>query len=69
MFGIYCMAVCSMTQDECSSIFGEDVNTLLARYQAGARQALSRAGLLRSSDMTILQAFVLYLVCRSIFAY
>jgi hypothetical protein len=62
MFGIYCTAVTSFDEPECAATFGESKPTLLTRYHAGARQALSRAGLLRSSDMTILQAFVLYIV-------
>jgi hypothetical protein len=56
------MAVTSITDSECNTMFGEEKTVLLARYQSGSRQALCRAGLLRSSDMTILQAFVLYLV-------
>jgi len=62
LFGIYAMAVTSITDSECNTMFGEEKTVLLARYQSGSRQALCRAGLLRSSDMTILQAFVLYLV-------
>ena len=64
MFGIYCTAVMSCNVQDWDTTFGHGVSkpTLLMRYQAAARQALSRAGLMRSSDMTILQAFVLYLV-------
>ena len=62
MFAIYATAIVSLSEVDCVSMFGEDKQVLLARYQNGSRQALSRAGLLRSSDMTILQAFVLYLV-------
>lgn len=62
MFGIYSMAIASFAERDCLSIFGETKATLLKRYQSGARLALQRAGLLRSSDLTILQAFVLYLV-------
>jgi len=65
MFSIYSMAITSLSASECMELFGEERAVLLARYQAGSRQALSRAGLLRSSDMTILQAFVLYLVSKS----
>lgn len=62
MFAIYSTAIMSLNEEECMSMFGEERQVLLARYQNGSRQALARAGLLRSSDMTILQAFVLYLV-------
>jgi hypothetical protein len=62
MFGIYCTAITSFSEPECTSTFREDRSTLLTRYHAGARQALQRAGLLRSSDITVLQAYLLYLV-------
>jgi hypothetical protein len=62
MFGIYCTAITSFSEPECLATFGEDKSTSLRRYHSGARQALQRAGLLRSSDITILQAFLLYLV-------
>lgn len=61
MFGIYSISVNSMAEDECASMFGEEKYALRERFQDGARQAFRRCGLLRSSDMTILQAFVLYL--------
>lgn len=62
MFGIYAVSIKSFDENECVALFGEESSTLLARYQAGARQALLRAGFLRSSDMTVLQALALYLV-------
>jgi hypothetical protein len=62
MFGIYCMAIASFPESECLPIFGETKAALLKRYHSGVRLALHRAGLLRTSDLTILQAYVLYLV-------
>jgi hypothetical protein len=62
LFGIYAIATTSLTMEECQAMFGEERSTLLKRFQSGARQALLRAGFLRTSDMTILQGFVLYLV-------
>ncbi len=67
MFGIYATAVMSMGHSEWDVNFGEMGEArqiALTRYRKAAKLALSRAGLLRSSDMTILQAFVLYLVSR-----
>ncbi|KUJ13101.1 uncharacterized protein LY89DRAFT_673198 [Mollisia scopiformis] len=61
MFGIYSISVNSMAESDCSAMFGEDKTILRERFQEGARHAFRRCGLLRSSDMTILQAFVLYL--------
>jgi hypothetical protein len=62
MFGIYATAIMSLTDQEVKTTFDEEKQTLLAQYQSGCRQALLRAGFLRSSDMTILQGFLLYLV-------
>ncbi|KAE8441227.1 hypothetical protein EG329_005591 [Mollisiaceae sp. DMI_Dod_QoI] len=61
MFGIYSISVNSMADSECTNTFGEGKTVLRERFQDGARQAFRRCGLLRSSDMTILQAYVLYL--------
>ncbi|PVH78804.1 hypothetical protein DL98DRAFT_572886 [Cadophora sp. DSE1049] len=62
MFGIYTTAICSLSDTECTTMFGEEKEVLRLRYSGGARQALHRAGLLRTSNLTILQGFVLYLI-------
>jgi hypothetical protein len=62
MFGIYTMAVSSLAYDECYKKFNEDKGILVARYQLGVRQALNNAGYLKSTELTVLQAFTLYLV-------
>lgn len=62
LFSIYCSAVKSLSRVDCNAMFGEDKLTLLARFQLGARKALGNAGFLRTSDLTVLQALVLYLV-------
>jgi len=64
MFAIYTFAVTSLSTIECESMFGEAKSTLLAKYRLGTQQALVSAGFLRSSDLVILQAFVLFLVCN-----
>lgn len=66
MFGIYTMGIVSLDEDECTTTFGEEKNVLLSRFQSGARQALVNAGYLKSSDLTTLRAFTLYLVSSSI---
>ena len=65
MFGIYSMAIVSMTEDYCRKLFNEERITVLKRFQAGTRQALQNAEYLRSTDIVILQAFVLLLVSLS----
>lgn len=62
MFSIYATAVTSLSDSECESMMGESRSTLLARYSAGTQQALVKASFLKSSDLTVLQAFVLFLV-------
>jgi hypothetical protein len=62
MFGIYCMSIRAFNNPDCKATFGEEKEILIARYHAGARQALLNAGFLRTSDMTILQALALFLV-------
>ncbi|CAM1509677.1 Fc.00g000120.m01.CDS01 [Cosmosporella sp. VM-42] len=62
MFGVYSMSIASITTEECNAFFGKEKDLLLAQYQAGARKALTNAGLLKSSDLVILQAFALYLL-------
>lgn len=62
MFGVYCMSIASTSKEECNAFFGKDRELLLAQYHAGARKALTSAGLLGSSDLVVLQAFALYLV-------
>ena len=62
MFSIYAFAVSSLNDDQSIDMFGEDRIALLTRFQTGARHALLAAGFLRSSEIVVLQAFVLYLV-------
>ena len=62
MFSIYILAVTSLGEKDCISVLGEEKATLLARYRAGAKQALRKAGFLKSSELIVLQAFFLFLV-------
>lgn len=63
MFAIYSVAVNSMTETACFAAMNENKSTLLTRYQLRCRQALQNAEFLGSSDLTILQAYMLFLVC------
>ena len=62
MFGVYSMSIASIKTEDCNAFFGKEKELLLAQYHAGARKALTNAGLLNSSDLVTLQAFALYLV-------
>lgn len=62
LFSIYFMAVISLTDDEVQETFKEDKTRLMARYHRGTQQALVNAGFMRSPDIVVLQAFLMYLV-------
>lgn len=62
MFSIYNAAVFSMEEDECEIKFGETRKTLLTRYRHATRKALARARFMGTSDIMVLQAFVLYVL-------
>ncbi|KAJ8132353.1 hypothetical protein O1611_g1268 [Lasiodiplodia mahajangana] len=61
MFAISLAAVTSLREDEVEENFGEDRQTLLARLRLGTEQALSRAGVLNTTDISTVQAFIIYL--------
>ncbi|KAI1415809.1 hypothetical protein F5Y13DRAFT_206739 [Hypoxylon sp. FL1857] len=62
MFSIYLMAVTSLDEGECQETFNESRTTLLAKYYYAAQQALLNAGFMRNPDLTLLQAYLLYLM-------
>ncbi|MCJ1390838.1 hypothetical protein MMC18_003699 [Xylographa bjoerkii] len=62
MFAIYSLAVNSMTEEECQRVIGEARLTLLDRYTFATQQALLRVRFLKTSDIVVLQAFVLFLL-------
>lgn len=51
-----------MQVDEVQKFFKESKSTLLARYRQCAEQALVNAGVLGTSELMVLQAFVLFIV-------
>lgn len=73
LFAIYLAAATSLTEQECISMLGEPKAALIGRYKYAAQKALLNASYLKSSDMTVLQAFVVYLVkafrCRQLTAF
>jgi hypothetical protein len=65
LFAIYHFAVFSMAENECQTLLEEPRTTLLGRYHFAARQALVNAAFLRTTDLSVLQALVLFLMsCR-----
>jgi len=65
LFGIYVIAVSSMEEAQCQSTLQESKALALNKFRIGAQQALRGAGILKTSDMMVLQAFVLFLVSRN----
>ncbi|RAL12218.1 transcription factor domain protein [Aspergillus homomorphus CBS 101889] len=68
MFCVYCISLISMTSQDVQKAFGHSKTALLSRFRRGARLALSNAGILRTSDIVVLQAFVLYLFSMRAFS-
>jgi hypothetical protein len=62
MLSIYCVAILSLAEEECLSMFDAPRERLLTKYQLGCQQALTSCGFLRSNDRDCLTALYLYLV-------
>lgn len=62
MFVIYLAAITSMEPEEVSMNFGAEKSQLMARYRFATEQALAKAGCVTTSDIVVLQAFVLFLI-------
>ena len=62
LFGVYSVAIVSLDELKCTTTFGESRLSLVKRYHTGSVYALQRAGFLRSSNLAVLQALILYLV-------
>jgi hypothetical protein len=63
MFGIYCIAVLSLSEEECQAMFKQSKVQLSTRYQFGCQQALVNSQFLRTGSRDCLTALYLYLVC------
>ena len=64
MFSIYFLAVTSLGNDDCQSMFGESRATLLTKYAHGTQQALINSRFLKSLNILTLQALMIYLVSQ-----
>jgi len=59
---IHTFAMTSMSDEDCRRRLGGSRIHLLKRYRSVTQHALINAGFLRSTDVTVLQAFVLFLL-------
>lgn len=62
MFSIYCIAITSLSNDECQSMLGMSQTDLLTKYQFGCQQALMNARFLVSRERDTLISLYLFLV-------
>lgn len=62
LFSVYLFAIFSLADEDCQREFGQPRSALLAKYQYAVRQALVNALWLRTTDMVVLQAYVLFLI-------
>ncbi|KAJ5929645.1 hypothetical protein N7454_006595 [Penicillium verhagenii] len=62
MFSIYCIAIQSLTSDNCQSTFGLSKTDLLTQYQFGCQQALLNCRFLRTDSRVCLTALCLFLL-------
>ncbi|WYZ44617.1 hypothetical protein EsH8_VII_001053 [Colletotrichum jinshuiense] len=61
LFSIYYAAITSMEDEEVEKNFGSKKEEMLSQYRFALEQALAKANFLNTSDMVVLQAFVLFL--------
>ncbi|KAH8887939.1 hypothetical protein GQ53DRAFT_808873 [Thozetella sp. PMI_491] len=62
MFSIYYSAVTSMEEEDVTENFGTSKAELNMQYRIGLEMALARADFMSVSDLTIVQAFVIFLL-------
>jgi hypothetical protein len=62
MFSIYCIAVLSLSDEDCQTIFNAPRKDLLMKNHLACQEALLNCGYMRTSDRDCLTALHLYLV-------
>lgn len=66
IFAVYLISVTSLSEDECSRLFGPPRSALFADFRLLCEQALAASDFLSASDLTTIQASALYIVsCRT----
>lgn len=67
LFSIYVMGVVAMNERECQLQLGCGKEEAYQRFSTGCRIALMRVGILKTYDLVVLQALVLYFVSAPVF--
>jgi hypothetical protein len=60
LFSIYTMAIHSLSESECNAIMGESKAVVSQRFKMATQYALLNASFLKTSDLMVLQALVLF---------
>ena len=61
-FAVCFTAACTLSEAECRALFVEEKDKVINKLRLATEVMLSRAKLLITSDVNVLQAFVIYLV-------
>jgi len=61
-FAVFYAAIVTLQPDECVKLFNVDRQSALTRYQFATELSLAQADLHRTTELTTLQAFMIYLV-------
>ncbi|OSS54283.1 hypothetical protein B5807_00025 [Epicoccum nigrum] len=62
LFAIYCIAIESLSNGECTIVTGESKIMAKQRFRTGAQRALINASFLKTSDLMVLQALTLFVL-------
>lgn len=62
---VYYAAICSLSNEQCAVLFGNSKKVVVANYQRDAEAALLNADVTTTNDLTVLLAYVLFLVSRA----
>ena len=66
LFAVYNIALMSMGDAECEAIMGEPKSVVTPRFRSAVQCALINASFLKTSDVMVVQALVLFLVSISV---
>ncbi|KAE8134088.1 fungal-specific transcription factor domain-containing protein [Aspergillus pseudotamarii] len=62
LLSMYFVTIISLTPDQCLTLLGEERDTAVSRYRFAVEQALSKANLLNTQSLMLLQAAVIFLI-------
>ncbi|KOC17475.1 putative C6 transcription factor [Aspergillus flavus AF70] len=62
LLSMYFVTIVSLTPEQCLTLLGEERDTAVSRYRFAVEQALSKANLLNTQSLMLLQAAVIFLV-------